>query len=79
MSTKESLDIIETAAQEALDKITEARDILQGVTNLVGYRFGYQIEQEVAEEYIGSLAHRLAEIAGGEKRAEIKADLRHEG
>jgi site-specific recombinase XerD len=78
MNTKEKLETIETAAQEALEKLIEARDILQAATDETGYCFGYQIKQELSEEYIGCLAHRLAEIAGGEKRSDIKADLRHE-
>lgn len=78
MTTNEKLETLKTAATEALEKLAEARELLEEAEAETGYDFGYQINQELNEQSINSLAAQLVDITDGTKDADIKSELGEE-
>jgi hypothetical protein len=68
---EEKIDIIMVATQDALEKIAEAREILEGCERETGYSFEFGITQELGESCVGSLANLLASLNEDEVKEEL--------
>lgn len=78
MNTKEKVEIIQSAAQEALELIAQARELLEGAQEETGYNFDYTIMQELEEGRMNGLASELVNIADGSKDKSITAEIGEE-
>jgi len=75
MTKEEKLEIITEGVAEASSKLYEIKQDLKGIEDETGYKFSYQIMQELEDGYMSGLRRELEDICNGDKNEQILEEL----
>lgn len=78
MTKQEKVEAIREAAREAADLLSQAYEVLRSAEAETGYKFSFQITQELDNNHVGTVHDKLNDIAEGDEDEDIKTELETE-